>query len=149
MSLCYVHFIHSVIYFQDRGHQILKCTSWIYMKHVYLWYAVHFSNPPQGHLNKSETFVLIGPYMTCLDFCILVTIITILPSFIVFLCKLNYQSIKLGSQDSSVHIALGYGLDERSSIPGRGWEFFSSPLCPDWIWAPPSLPSSGYQGFFP
>jgi len=44
--------------------------------------------------------------MTCLDFCILVTIITILPSFIVFLCKLNYQSIKLGSQDSSVHIVI-------------------------------------------
>jgi hypothetical protein len=32
------------------------------------------------------------------------------------------------------------------SIPGRGWEFFSSPLCPDRFWGPPSLLSNGYQG---
>jgi len=30
-------------------------------------------------------------------------------------------------------------------IPGRGWEFFSSPSRPDRL----SLLSSGYQGFFP
>jgi len=24
-------------------------------------------------------------------------------------------------------ITLGYGLDDRGSSPGRGWEFFSSP----------------------
>jgi hypothetical protein len=35
------------------------------------------------------------------------------------------------------------------SIPGRGWEFFSSPPCPEQLWGPPSLLSNGYQGFFP
>jgi hypothetical protein len=29
------------------------------------------------------------------------------------------------SRDSSVGIALGYGLDDWGSIPGGGWEFFS------------------------
>jgi hypothetical protein len=32
-------------------------------------------------------------------------------------------------------------------ISGRYWEFFSS-LCPDWLWGPPSLLSSGYWGLF-
>jgi hypothetical protein len=27
----------------------------------------------------------------------------------------------------SLQIALGYGLDDRGSIPGKGWESFSSP----------------------
>jgi len=30
--------------------------------------------------------------------------------------------------------------------PGRGWEFLSSPPCPDQLWGPPSLLSKGYQG---
>jgi hypothetical protein len=36
-----------------------------------------------------------------------------------------------------------------SSRPGRGWKFFSPPLCPDWLWVLPSLLSNGYQGLFP
>jgi len=35
------------------------------------------------------------------------------------------------------------------SIPGRGWEYFSSPPRLDRLWGPPSLLSNGYQGFFP
>jgi hypothetical protein len=41
-------------------------------------------------------------------------------------------------------IALGYGLDDRGSIPGGGWEFFSSPPRPERLWGPPSLLSNGY-----
>jgi len=31
---------------------------------------------------------------------------------------------------------------------GKGWEFFCLPLCPDHLWGPLSLLSSGYQGLF-
>jgi hypothetical protein len=34
------------------------------------------------------------------------------------------------------------------SSPGRGWEFFSSPPSPDWIWDLLSLLSNGYLGLF-
>jgi hypothetical protein len=38
---------------------------------------------------------------------------------------------------------LGYGLDERGSIPSRDWEFFSSPPSLDRLWAhPASYPMS-------
>jgi hypothetical protein len=53
------------------------------------------------------------------------------------------------SQDSSVSLVLGYGLDDRGSNPGRGSEFFSSLPRPDRLWNPPSLLSNGYWGFFP
>jgi hypothetical protein len=54
------------------------------------------------------------------------------------------------SRDSSAGIALGYGLEEfYGSIPGGGWEFLSSPPCPERFWGPPSLLSNGYQGLFP
>jgi hypothetical protein len=41
---------------------------------------------------------------------------------------------------------MGYGLDGRGSIPGRGKEFFSSPQRSDWLWDPSSLLSNGYWG---
>jgi hypothetical protein len=48
-------------------------------------------------------------------------------------------------RSSSVGIATGYGLDDRGSIPGRGWEFFSSAPRPDRYWGPPSLLSNRYR----
>jgi hypothetical protein len=38
--------------------------------------------------------------------------------------------IILGSRDSSLGIATGYGLDDPGSIPGSA-KCFSSPQCPD------------------
>jgi hypothetical protein len=44
------------------------------------------------------------------------------------------QGYVSGTWDSSVGIAMGYGLDDRGSIAGRGKTFFSCPngsvLCP-------------------
>jgi hypothetical protein len=48
-----------------------------------------------------------------------------------------FSSLSSYVQHSSVGIAL-------SSIPGRGWEFFSSPPRPERLWGPPSLLSNGY-----
>jgi hypothetical protein len=46
--------------------------------------------------------------------------------------------------------SLGYGLDDLGSIPGRDWEFLSSPpLCLNHLWGLRSLLFSGYRGFLP
>jgi hypothetical protein len=44
---------------------------------------------------------------------------------------------------------LSYGLFDRGSIPGMGWEFFSSPPRPDRFWCPPSHLSNWYWACFP
>jgi hypothetical protein len=64
----------------------------------------------------------------------------------------NVFSSPSKSGDSSVGIALGYGLDDRGSrvrFPAGGWELFSSPPRPERLWGPPSLLSNGYQALFP
>jgi hypothetical protein len=35
------------------------------------------------------------------------------------------------TKSSTVGIGTGYGLDDRGSIPGGGYEFISSASCPD------------------
>jgi len=44
---------------------------------------------------------------------------------------------------------LGYGLDDRDSIPGRGKEFISLLSCPERLWGLHSFLSNGYQELFP
>jgi hypothetical protein len=55
------------------------------------------------------------------------------------------------SPDSSVGIALGYGLDDGGSrlrFPAGAGNFFSPPR-PERLCSPPSLLSNGYEGLFP
>jgi hypothetical protein len=62
---------------------------------------------------------------------------------------LSEQSHNYKGRDSAVGIETDYGLDDRGSNPGESKECFSSTLCPDRPWDPPSLLSNGYRGFFP
>jgi hypothetical protein len=57
------------------------------------------------------------------------------------------MEIILRSQVSSGSIVLTTG--DQGSIPGKGKLFFLYPLCPDQLWCPPNLLSSGYWGSFP
>jgi hypothetical protein len=50
------------------------------------------------------------------------------------------------NRDSSVCIAIDYGLDDWCSIPGTGKKLFPSPQCPDRLWGLPSLLCNGYRG---
>jgi hypothetical protein len=51
-------------------------------------------------------------------------------------------------RDSSVTMAMSYGLDSRGSIPGRGKKFFFMTQRPDRLWGPSSLLSNGYRGSY-
>jgi hypothetical protein len=53
--------------------------------------------------------------------------------------------------DSAIGIATGYGLDDWEvgvRVPA-GSRIFTSPCCPDRLWVPASLISSGQRGLFP
>jgi hypothetical protein len=54
----------------------------------------------------------------------------------------------LESQDSSVCIGTGYGLEGWDSIPETGVRIFSTLQHPDQYWSPPSLISNGYRRLF-
>jgi hypothetical protein len=60
--------------------------------------------------------------------------------------------LRFKSRDNSVGIVTRLRAGRsgfKGSITGGGWDFFSSPLCPERLWGPPSLLSNGYQGLFP
>jgi hypothetical protein len=50
------------------------------------------------------------------------------------------------SRERLVGIETGYGLNGRSSIPGKGNKFFSTPQCPDRHWGLPRLLCNSYHG---
>jgi hypothetical protein len=63
--------------------------------------------------------------------------------------KLQIYNFIKGKEPRAVGIATGYGLDDGGigvRIP-VGSRIFSSPLCPDLLWGPPSLLSNGYREF--
>jgi hypothetical protein len=62
-----------------------------------------------------------------------------------------FTHISIGSQDSVVCIATGYGLDNRGVgvwVP-VGSRILSSPCRPDWLCGQPNHLSNGYRGLFP
>jgi hypothetical protein len=54
-----------------------------------------------------------------------------------------------GTRDSSVVQRWATGWMMGGSSPSRGWEFFSSPPRPDWLWALPASYPMGTRGSFP
>jgi hypothetical protein len=62
-------------------------------------------------------------------------------------CSPHRRSFR--SWGSSVTTLSDYRLDYRGSVPGRGKEFFLTPLCPDRLWSPPACCTMGTGGAFP
>jgi hypothetical protein len=103
----------------------LKCLFRVPRRILVLWLK-------RGHEEDGENYITYN--LSC--FCSILSIL-----------KNMYKST--GIWDSSVETTTCYGLGSRSSIPGRCKRFFSSPRRSDWLWSPPSLPSSRYRGLFP
>jgi hypothetical protein len=53
------------------------------------------------------------------------------------------------SQDSSVGIAIDYGMESHGLIPGSFKRFISTLEHPDRFWGSPSLLYNGYHGLLP
>jgi hypothetical protein len=65
--------------------------------------------------------------------------------------KLSLVPCNFKSRDSSVGIVTRLWAGQSGfygSIPDRGWDFFSSPPRPEWLWDPPSLLYNEYQELF-
>jgi hypothetical protein len=73
-------------------------------------------------------------------------------TFINYFISIRFNIISflsIGSRDSVVGIATGYGLDDQEvgvRVP-VGSRVFSSPHRPHRLWGPPSILSNGYRGF--
>jgi hypothetical protein len=63
----------------------------------------------------------------------------------------KYHGSDQGAGVAQSVLKVGFGLDDRSTSPGRGngGNFFSSPPRPNRLWGPPSLLSNGYRGLLP
>jgi len=48
-------------------------------------------------------------------------------------------------EDRAAYLPRVKGAPVWDSIPGGGYEFFSSPPAPDWLWSLPILLSNGYR----
>jgi hypothetical protein len=57
-----------------------------------------------------------------------------------FHTNLNTNLLRSFSQDNSVSIVAGYGLDNWTSVPGRVKRFFPIPQHSDWLCSPPPQP---------
>jgi hypothetical protein len=66
--------------------------------------------------------------------------------------QLKHTTLATRSRGTSVSVMFDYGLDDRSigvRSPAGAKDFFLYPPCPDRLWCPPSLLSSGYRSPFP
>jgi hypothetical protein len=55
------------------------------------------------------------------------------------------STLRISGAEVAVSIVSDYRLNDQSSIPAEAKDFSSS-LCPDQLWCPPSLLSNGYRG---
>jgi hypothetical protein len=116
---------------QMRNSACFQTPGWPGSSFSILSSRIHHSNLSQGPIQS----------LTCVTLHILHTLL--------FTVIAN-ANIAIGSQDSAVGTATGYGLDGRG-VGVRilaGSRIFSSPRRPDQFWGSPGL-SNGYRGRFP